>query len=231
MISAASEPSGAAECAKPEPELDTPSEYDEASSSAESQFDSARSSCDEDVTSPVWSDNDPSEATGATSVLAQTPEAERTTVDDQDASDSKSRHGGDDRDSSHGYKHKETVAHKGDDQFARRHDCPAPFPRQSTEDIAGDGTSNSCWHSYEMGFNSIRTKLSPSVTGSVGSAVRSIGDSEALHIPWERDPERPLQKLPIRFRALNGKTYFFPWEVVKTWEASPLQPRSLAGRR
>lgn len=40
---------------------------------------------------------------------------------------------------------------------------------------------------------------------------------DVMYIPWERDPGRPLQKLPIRFRDLNGRTYLLPWQRVRTW--------------
>lgn len=45
-------------------------------------------------------------------------------------------------------------------------------------------------------------------------------DSDVVYIPWERDPERPLQKLPIRLRDLNGRTFLLPWEKIKTWKVS-----------
>jgi len=37
-------------------------------------------------------------------------------------------------------------------------------------------------------------------------------------VPWERDPDRPLQKLPIRFRDCLGRTFLFPWEKARTWK-------------
>ena len=50
-----------------------------------------------------------------------------------------------------------------------------------------------------------------------GPAQDSRGDADMVFISWEKDPERPLQKLPIRFRDLNGRTYLLPWKAVKTW--------------
>ena len=46
----------------------------------------------------------------------------------------------------------------------------------------------------------------------------SGGDPDVVYVPWEKDPERPLQKLPIRFRDLNGRTFLLPWDKVKTWK-------------
>lgn len=43
------------------------------------------------------------------------------------------------------------------------------------------------------------------------------GDPDVVYVPWERDAGRPLQKLPIRLRDLNGRTFLLPWEQVKTW--------------
>ena len=45
-------------------------------------------------------------------------------------------------------------------------------------------------------------------------------DPDVVYVPWEKDAGRPLQKLPIRFRDLNGRTYIFPWEKVRTWGVS-----------
>ncbi|KAI1850571.1 hypothetical protein JX265_004281 [Neoarthrinium moseri] len=35
---------------------------------------------------------------------------------------------------------------------------------------------------------------------------------------WNRSPERPPVKLPIRFQDAVGRHYVFPWERVRTWE-------------
>lgn len=53
-----------------------------------------------------------------------------------------------------------------------------------------------------------------------GPATQDLEDPDVVYIPWERDPERPLQKLPIRLRDLNGRTFLLPWEKVKTWKVS-----------
>ncbi|KAH7011526.1 hypothetical protein EDB80DRAFT_712047 [Ilyonectria destructans] len=37
-------------------------------------------------------------------------------------------------------------------------------------------------------------------------------------IPWELDPERPAQKLPLRFKDALGRTMLIPWRRAKTWE-------------
>ena len=49
--------------------------------------------------------------------------------------------------------------------------------------------------------------------------VEELGENQgAFFIPWERDPERPIQKLPIRFRDCLGRTFLFPWEKARTWK-------------
>lgn len=55
-------------------------------------------------------------------------------------------------------------------------------------------------------------------------AAQELEDPGVVYIPWERDPERPLQKLPIRLRDLNGRTFLLPWEKVKTWKVRLTAP-------
>lgn len=73
---------------------------------------------------------------------------------------------------------------------------------------------------------SIRDEAPLPVAGPAAQELegQEIEDPEVVHIPWERDPERPLQKLPIRLRDLNGRTFLLPWEKVKTWKASLIVP-------
>lgn len=64
--------------------------------------------------------------------------------------------------------------------------------------------------------------------GCISSAPDSVGrdlleETTFVHIPWEKDPERDLQKLPIRLRDLNGRTFLLPWKNVKTWKVGVLR--------
>jgi len=40
----------------------------------------------------------------------------------------------------------------------------------------------------------------------------------APDIPWEKNAERPPQKLPIRFKDCVGRTFVLPWRKVRTWK-------------
>lgn len=40
------------------------------------------------------------------------------------------------------------------------------------------------------------------------------------NVPWVKDPERPPQKLPIRFTDCVGRSFVWPWKKAKTWKVS-----------
>ncbi|KAI5467164.1 hypothetical protein BGZ63DRAFT_398766 [Mariannaea sp. PMI_226] len=49
--------------------------------------------------------------------------------------------------------------------------------------------------------------------------ISTAGLAHGQPIPWELDPERGAQKLPIRFKDALGRTLLIPWKRAKTWEA------------
>ncbi|KAF7539000.1 hypothetical protein G7Z17_g12518 [Cylindrodendrum hubeiense] len=50
------------------------------------------------------------------------------------------------------------------------------------------------------------------------SPTSTAGLMHGQPIPWELDPERPAQKLPLRFKDALGRTMLIPWRRAKTWE-------------
>lgn len=40
------------------------------------------------------------------------------------------------------------------------------------------------------------------------------------NVPWVQDPERPPQKLPIRFTDCGGRNFVWPWKKAQTWKVS-----------
>ncbi|KAH7148523.1 hypothetical protein EDB81DRAFT_465326 [Dactylonectria macrodidyma] len=50
------------------------------------------------------------------------------------------------------------------------------------------------------------------------SPASTAGLMHGQPIPWELDPERPAQKLPIRFKDAVGRTMLIPWRRAKTWD-------------
>ncbi|KAK7416465.1 hypothetical protein QQX98_005169 [Neonectria punicea] len=58
----------------------------------------------------------------------------------------------------------------------------------------------------------------PPIAPGVVPPVPTAGLAHGQPIPWELDPERPAQKLPIRFRDILGRSILIPWRRAKTWE-------------
>lgn len=60
-----------------------------------------------------------------------------------------------------------------------------------------------------------------------GSDQESAPPAEGLqnkppvnNVPWERAPERPPQKLPIRFTDCLGRNFVWPWIRARSWKVS-----------
>ena len=113
-----------------------------------------------------------------------------------------------------------------------RASSPAPSVRASGETLIAAVPERLVGH--ESGAlaqddpGSISDEVFLPVAGPAVQAIegQEVEDPEVVYIPWERDPERPLQKLPIRLRDLNGRTFLLPWEKVKTWKASLTAPNT-----
>ncbi|KPM44774.1 hypothetical protein AK830_g1766 [Neonectria ditissima] len=58
----------------------------------------------------------------------------------------------------------------------------------------------------------------PTTAPGILPPVSTAGLAHGQPIPWELDPERPAQKLPIRFRDILGRSILIPWQRAKTWE-------------
>lgn len=64
------------------------------------------------------------------------------------------------------------------------------------------------------------SQTAPPIAPGIIPPVSTAGLAHGQPIPWELDPERPAQKLPIRFRDILGRSILIPWRRAKTWEVS-----------
>lgn len=70
----------------------------------------------------------------------------------------------------------------------------------------------------ESDAGSSRTTPAPPPAPPPAPDASTAGLMHGQPIPWELDPERPAQKLPLRFKDALGRTMLIPWRRAKTWE-------------
>lgn len=98
-------------------------------------------------------------------------------------------------------------------------DLPA---RKTTPDTPNDVKSESS-HVEDTQHKMDKGKTIETLPQSTNQELHSPQKVEPVSvIPWVKDPERPPQRLPIRFVDCIGRNYIWPWKRVKSWQVSQL---------